>query len=67
MIVLFNVVEKGVFKEDDGFLIMIVMFVLMIIIMGVLGGIFFFVNDIFVGEKEWKMMEVLLMFFVKRI
>ncbi|MDH2453765.1 MULTISPECIES: ABC transporter permease [Priestia] len=62
----FNVVEKGVSKEDDGSLTMIAMFAPMIIIMGVLGGILPSANDIFAGEKERKTMEALLMSPVKR-
>ncbi|MBX9987691.1 MULTISPECIES: ABC transporter permease [Priestia] len=62
----FNVIEKGVSKEDDGSLTMIAMFAPMIIIMGVLGGILPSANDIFAGEKERKTMEALLMSPVKR-
>ncbi|MGN2272130.1 ABC transporter permease [Priestia megaterium] len=62
----FNVIEKGLSKDDDGSLTMIAMFAPMIIIMGVLGGILPSANDIFAGEKERKTMEALLMSPVKR-
>ena len=62
----FNVIEKGLSKEDDGSLTMIAMFAPMIIIMGVFGGILPSANDIFAGEKERKTMEALLMSPVKR-
>lgn len=54
----FNVVEKGVSKEDDGSLTMIAMFAPMIIIMGVFGG-FFLQQMIFLqvkkNGKQWKL------------
>lgn len=54
----FNVIEKGLSKDDDGSLTMIAMFAPMIIIMGVLGG-FFLQQMIFLQVKKngrrWKL------------